>query len=130
MVSSRCGCDCVPDYNAMAKRADKTLAKFGAPAVLERALKGDYDPTVGAPDDAGTQVYNTTALRGAYRVSEIDGTKIKAGDVRLYVSPLLAVEPRPGDVIAFDGAEYVVVNSNPVKPATVVVCHDVQARGV
>jgi hypothetical protein len=118
----------VPDYNAMAARVAKTLAKFGAPASLERAVNGEYDPNFAEVDDDGTQVYNTVAVRGDYRASEVDGTKIKAGDVRLYVSPLLAVEPAPGDVIRFDGAEYVVITSSPVKPATIVVCHDVQAR--
>jgi hypothetical protein len=97
-------------------------------AVLERANRGEYDPGVGEPDDNGTQVFNTVALRGSYRASQIDGTLIKAGDVRLYVSPLLATTPKPGDLIKFDGEQFLVVNTSPVKPGTVFVLHEVQAR--
>jgi hypothetical protein len=118
----------VPDYNAIAQRAAKSLAKYGAPAVLERKSTGDYDPTIGEPDDKGTKLYKTVAVRGTYAVRDIDGTRIKVGDVRLYVSGLLAVEPQPGDTIAFDGRSWLVVNSAPIKPAAIVVLHDVQCR--
>jgi hypothetical protein len=116
------------NYKAMATRVSTTLAKYGAPAVLERVVRGDYDPNVGTVDIDSTQVFNTTAVRGTYRIGEVDGTKIKAGDVRLYVDPTLATEPQPGDVVVFDGARFLVINSSPVKPAAVVVLHDVQAR--
>jgi hypothetical protein len=118
----------MPNYSAQATRVAAQIAKFGAPAVLERALVGEYDPNFAEPDDDGTQVYNTVAVRASYRASEIDGTRIQVGDARLLIAGTLATEPKPGDVIRFDGAEYLVVSSSPVKPATVVVAHDVQVR--
>lgn len=118
----------MPDYNKTAARVAATLAKFGSPATLERVVRGEYDPNEGAADVDSTQVYNTAAVRGTYTAREIDGTRILSGDVRFYVSPELAVEPQPGDVIGFGGNEYVVITSSPVKPAAVVVLHDVQAR--
>jgi hypothetical protein len=112
----------------MATRVAATLAKYGAAAALERRVRGEYDPNVAELDDEGTQVYNTIAVRDAYSVDEVDGTRIRAGDARLYVSPALATDPAPGDLITFDGTKFVVVTSRPIKPATVVVCHDVQVR--
>lgn len=118
----------VPNYARIAAGAARQIERAGAPAVLTRAVTGDYDPTIAEPDDGGTQVYNTFAVRAEYKNSEIDGTRIVAGDVRLYVSPALATEPAPGDVITFDGVDWLVVSSRPIKPATIVACHDVQVR--
>lgn len=115
-------------YSELAADAAALLAEFGAPAVLRRAADGDYDTNFAEVDDNGTQVYNTVAVRGEFKRSDIDGTQILATDVRLYVSPSLATAPLPGDRIAFDTETFIVVNSKPVKPGAVVLLHDVQCR--
>lgn len=117
------------DYAALAARSAALIAANGAPCQLRRAVAGEYDPGVGEVDDKGTKVFNTKAVRGEFKRSDIDGTEILATDVRLYVAPDLATTPAPGDQIVFDGAQYTVVNSRPLKPATVVLLHDVQCRG-
>jgi hypothetical protein len=116
------------DYARNAARAAAQIKKYGAPAVLTRKIVGDYDPSAGEVDDNGTQVFNTQAVRSEFKLHEIDGTRILSTDVLLLVSPDLATEPTTGDVIAFDGSTYKVVNSRPVKPATTNVLHRVQCR--
>lgn len=118
----------MPDYSAQATRVAAQIEKYGAPAQLQRAAAGDYDTKTGEVDDNGTQVFNTTAVRDAFKRSDIDGTSVLATDVRLYLSPSLATEPKPGDVIVFDGETYSVVNVRPTKPGTVVLLYDVQCR--
>lgn len=118
----------MPDYSAQAARVAAQIEKYGAAATLTRAKAGDYDPASGDVDDNGTSVFNTKAVRSEFKKSDVDGTQIRAGDVLLLVSPTLATTPEPGDFITFDGERFNVVNSVPVKPATVVVLHQVQCR--
>lgn len=116
------------DYDSLAADAAGLIEEFGAPTSLERAIAGDYDVALGEVDDNGTQLYTTKAVRSQWKLSDIDGTNIRANDIRLLVSPSLATEPKIGDTIVFDSMRLTVVNSRPVKPALVVCLHDVQCR--
>lgn len=117
------------DYAGLAGDAAALIAEFGTTAVLRRSVAGDYDPNFGEVDDNGTQTFTTVGVRTSFRKSDVDGTQILATDVRLLLSPSLAVTPQSGDVIVFAGETYTVVASTPLNPAGIVLLHDVQARG-
>lgn len=116
------------DYGSLGADAAGLIEEFGAAAVLKRSVAGDYDPRFGDVDDNGLQVFNTVAVRVEYELSDVDGTQIRAGDVKLLVTPDLATTPQSGDTIEFAGDTYTVVVSTPLSPAGVVVLHQVQAR--
>lgn len=118
----------MPNYERLAKSTAATLARFGAPAVLERVVVGEYDTTQGAPDEDSTQLYNTVAVRTAYKQSEVDGTSVLATDVKLLISPTIATPPQTGDVIVLDGERYTVVSVRAEKPASILLLYTVQAR--
>jgi hypothetical protein len=112
----------MPNYSAQATRVAAQIAKFGAPAVLERALVGEYDPNFAEPDDDGTQVYNTVAVRASYAHRRSTARRYKAGDVRLYVSPGRSPPSRsPATSFASMAPNTSSSIVEPVKPATVVV---------
>jgi hypothetical protein len=115
-------------YSRLAATATALLTKYGAPAVLERPVAGEYDTTAGEVDDNGTQLYNTRAARSYFEHSQVNGTSILAGDAKFIVDPTIATAPKPDDVLVFDGERYKVVNCKPEKPASVVLYYDVQAR--
>ena len=62
----------------------------------------------------------------AYKLSEIDGSVIQSGDLRLIVTP--EKEIRIGDHIEVDGIRYRVEEPNPIKPADVLLAYKPQLR--
>lgn len=84
----------------------------GLELTLRRTVSGEYDPETGTSPDTTTD-YLGSGLRENYKTQDIDGTLIKAGDVRIMISPLLLngsdmPEPLTTDLILFDGDTYTV----------------------
>lgn len=93
---------------------------------------GEYDPETGTTPDTTTQ-YDGSGFRDTYKQSDIDGSRIKQGDVKLLISPVLltgADMPKPvsQDKIIFDGDIYTVQNVEPWNYAGLNVGFSVQAR--
>ena len=93
---------------------------------------GEYDPETGTTPDTTTQ-YDGSGFRDTYKQSDIDGSRIKQGDVKLLISPVLlagADMPKPvsQDKILFDGDTYTVHNVEPWNYAGLNVGFSVQAR--
>jgi hypothetical protein len=116
------------DYVSSQADADELIREFGAAAVLRRAVAGDYDPNFGEVDDQGEQRFTTVAVEVESKASEVDGSEILATDTKLLITPYLATLPQPQDLIEFSGTVYTIVASRPVKPAGVVVLHQVWGR--
>ncbi len=52
----------------------------------------------------------------AYGARYIDGTVIQTGDMQIYISAVgLPIEPKPGDVVTANGADYALINGDPNK---------------
>jgi hypothetical protein len=123
-------------YTRPISTAQRLLTKYGATAVLTRTVSGDYDPDTGTTGADTVTTYTGVAFREQYSLREIDGTLVKRGDVRLIIGPKQAdgtVMPVPAtttDTVLFDGTTYLVVGSDPFKPADESVLLYVQARGV
>lgn len=115
-------------YDRMAATADRLLKKYGAPRELHRTTEDAYDPSTGVFNTGTDNVYSVFAAKFDYEQKDIDGTVIKTGDQRAYISPAATVTPQTGDKIEFDGVTWNVQASRPLAPATKIVLHDVQLR--
>ena len=104
----------------------------GAAFTLKKTVAGAYDPDAGTSTTTSTD-YAGSAFRDTFRQSEIDGARIKQGDVKFLVSPLLVngsdmPEPKPQDLCVFDGSTYTVQFVLPMNYAGLAVGFEVQAR--
>lgn len=121
-------------YSELAETADDLLADFGAAVTLTKIGTGTYNPATGAATQTGT-TYTAVGAKFDYEQKDIDGTKIKHGDQRLYLSPKQTngadlPTPSTDDRVTIGSAVFSVVASRPLSPAGTVVLHDVQLRGV
>ena len=104
----------------------------GAAFTLKKTTAGAYDPDTGTAGST-TVDYAGSAFRDTYKQSEIDGSRIKQGDVKFLVSPLLLdgtdmPEPATLDKVVFDGSTYTVQFVLPMNYAGLAVGFEVQAR--
>jgi hypothetical protein len=121
----------MPFYSDLATTVDRLIRQFGAPVTLTRVTPGAYDA------DAGVTTGDTTATwtggAGAvfeYEQRDIDGTLIRRGDQRCYISTVGIETPRSGDTLTLNSDVFNVVASRPLQPALTAVLHDVQIRGL
>lgn len=93
--------------------APRSAGGKGLELTLRRTVAGEYDPVTGATTPDVVTNYDGSGLRENYRTQDVDGSLIKAGDVRFMVSPVLingndTPEPLTTDLIIFDGDTYTV----------------------
>lgn len=122
-------------YSKAGSVAERMLAKFGRDMVLRKAdTFYKYNPARGLVEHGPTgefrQEYTAKGIRLDYTQSEVDGTRIKQGDARIYLDPSLEVEPKTGDTVEIDTQCYQVIASKTLNPAGTVVLYEVQVRGV
>lgn len=117
-------------YDEMAAIAHELLTEFGGPVSLRRTVPGAYDPATGTTTADVTTTWPGTGARFDYEQKDIDGTRVRSGDQRVYLSVVGVVEPLTGDKVLIGSAELTVVASRPLKPASTAVLYDVQVRGV
>lgn len=117
------------DYGRFLALAERLLTRWGQVGELSRATTAggpSYNPTPGAPQ--------ATPARFAlvdYRSDQIDGTRIKATDKQLYVSPVgLDFEPTEGDAVkdALGANLGKVIEVETIRPATVTCLYILQVR--
>lgn len=112
--------------------APRSKGGKGLELSLLRVTTGEYDPDTGTTPVTTVQ-FDGSGFRENYRQQDIDGSRIKQGDVKILVSPLLldgADIPQPisQDKILFDGDTYTVQNVDPWDYAGLAVGFAVQAR--
>lgn len=104
----------------------------GAVMMMQRRQQGAYDPVAGGATTV-TVSHVGSAFRDTYTQKDIDGTRIKQGDVKLLVSPQkldgtdLPV-PTTQDQVIFDGKTYTLIAVAPWNYAGLDVGFEVQAR--
>ena len=116
------------DYAKTAATASRLLARFGAPLTVSRQTPGGYDPDTGTTTAVTTQSWVPVGVKLDYSQREIDGTLIKAGDQRIYMSVVSGLDPQAGDVVTISAEAWRVVASRTLSPAGVNVLLDVQVR--
>jgi hypothetical protein len=120
------------DYAATAAEAADLLGEYGQSVTLTRKTPGAYDPETGAVSASGA-THTGMGCAFEYAQRDIDGTEIKRGDQRLYLSPKQTdgsamPTPQTGDTVTIGSLIYAVMASRPLAPAGIVVLHDVQLR--
>jgi hypothetical protein len=84
--------------------------------VLRVSVPGVRDPATGTTPPPTVTDYTGSGLRTQYKSKDVDGTQIRAGDVRLIVSPVLLdggdmPAPQPGQRVQFDGGQWYTVQN-------------------
>lgn len=115
-------------YDRLAATAIRLLRRRGAPVTLPRETSGSGpDPVTGATTAGVDATKTTTGILLPYRESQIDGTRIKAGDRMLVltneVEPLQTDTPKMGGEVLGS-----VVSIKTVAPAGSAVVHFMQVR--
>lgn len=113
------------DYDRAEATAQRLITKFGQSGTIRRVTNGGtpYDPTQVETDFACTLVVID------YENSMIDGTRIQAGDKRVFVSTEgLTIEPTTADKVLVSSTEHSIINVMPLNPGGTVVFHELQTR--
>jgi hypothetical protein len=114
------------DYIKSAGTADRLIARFGKPTSIYRVTTGAYNPATGSATVTQTeQVANVVVLD--FPQAFIDGTLIKQGDRKAYVTPF-ASAIQQGDTFAWEGQTMTVVSAKKLAPAGSVVLYELQVR--
>ncbi len=114
------------DWGGIAGEVDAGLSEVGTPATLIQpgASTGpEYDPTPGTPVET-----TGTAVISKFRRSEIDGTLIQTGDLKILLTAQGMPKPSTVDRLRIDGVEYAIVNVESVQPGAVPVLYTLQVR--
>lgn len=114
-------------YAEMAATASELLAEFGQDVTLVREWTGVYDPETGAAATCGMNSYGNGVVLD-YNQRDIDGTVIRQGDQRVYLSVDVGVTPQTGDSLLIGGKTWKVMASRTLAPAGTAVIHDCQVR--
>lgn len=115
-------------YEDMAATAAEMLAEFGQPVTVTRETPGGYDPATGTTTAGTVQTWAPAGVKLDYTQREIDGTLIKSGDQRVYMSAEAGLDPQTGDTVTLGAEVWRVVTSRTLAPAGVAVLLDVQVR--
>lgn len=104
----------------------------GFELTLKRTTQGVYDPATGGSVPT-VESFEGSGFRENYKQSDIDGTRVKQGDFKILVSPVLLdgsdmPQPKSLDTIAFDGETYTIQSVDPWNYAGLAVGFSVQAR--
>jgi len=121
------------DYAHMATQARRMLKANGSAVTLARASTGTatYDTDTGEVTPVAPDTFAGYAVRFEYSQFDMNNAEIRIGDAKLMlVLDDETVTPRSGDTITHAGSAYMVVSSRPMKPATVLLYHEVHVRGV
>lgn len=112
--------------------APRSAGGKGLALTLKRTTQGEYDPGTGGSTPT-VEVFDGSGFRENYKQSDIDGTRIKQGDFKILISPVLLdgsnmPQPKSLDTIAFDGDTYTIQSVDPWNYAGLAVGFSVQAR--
>ena len=105
--------------------AERLIANFGQSATLSKTVNSStaYNPT------RTTTGYACTVAVLDYRNAEIDGTLVKRGDKKVYISTDgLTVSPEVHDTLTIGSEVHAILAVMPMSPAGTVVYWEVQAR--
>lgn len=114
-------------YEGLAVVAANLLDKYGQLISFSRQTGGTYDPILENESGASTTTFTGNGAAFNYNKSEVDGTVVKFGDVRLVVETL-TTEPAQNDECTVDGIVYRVMAVEPVSPGGTTVINKVQLR--
>lgn len=80
---------------------------------VRRITAGEYDPATGKPATL-KESWPAEIIEDRYHLREIDGDRVTATDIRLFVR-VDRMEPAPGDEVLLAGVSYRVMNAKPIR---------------
>ena len=114
-------------YSQLASVASRILTDKGKSLTFTRVSGGTFDPVAGETTGDSTTNYTGYGAAFNYNKSEIDGTIVQNGDIRLLLEDT-ATAPILEDTVTIDSIIYTVKNVTPTSPAGVVVMYELQLR--
>lgn len=121
-------------YDDMASTSGELIAEFGQAVTLTHSVAGAYNTATGKKGAATVTTQTVMGLEDSYSAFSIDGTLVKAGDKKLYLSPLdtagaAITPPVPEDTVTLaDGSLWTVKKVDPTSPAGQPVLFTLQLR--
>ena len=117
------------DYASVAQEADSAIANAGTSLTIKRDTAGVTDPITGITTGGRITSYTATGVKLRFKNRDIDGTLVKAGDLRILLSVAgLNITPESTDTITVSGVDWKIIDVKPLEPAEIVVLYELQIR--
>lgn len=113
-------------YQRGQNTARRMLKKYGISYQIKRDGKHWVDEETGKEHHAPETLFSVIGVKTQYKPHEIDGTLILSTDIKMIFSP--EGEIQKGDKVLVDGVWLRVQETNPIKPANLVICYQSQLR--
>jgi hypothetical protein len=115
------------DYAKSGSTALRLIERFGRSGSLRRTVPGTGPAH--NPGDPVVTSYPCTFAVMEFKLSDRDGTHVKAGDKMAYIAAAnLAVEPATTDKLVAGSEIYTIAEVRPLSPAGVAVYYEVTCR--
>lgn len=99
----------------IAATAARLLTTYGDPVSVVFESGGDIDPATGVVTDPVTETPTSAyGYLSRYRTSDVDGSVIQAGDIRLILEKL-SRKPNKGERCTADGATYRIMDVQDIR---------------
>lgn len=117
------------NYKPLSQTAERLIAKFGLEATAEtKGANNDFDPT--NPNVSQSVITKGKAVQGTLTQSYVSRYHniIKEEDVMLLCSASLDL--KEGSIITFNDKKWLIIKTNPIKPADTVLAYEAHARSL
>lgn len=101
------------NYEKYASKAKSKISKYGGDCVIVRKSEETYNPETNEYE-AEEERIEGKCLVSSYDASNIDGTNIKSGDIK--VMAVLGSAPKTGESIEISGKTYTVISWSELNP--------------
>ena len=119
----------MPNYTAIAAKAQAKLASAGQAATLRRVTEGAYNPATGSTAAATTTDYSGYAVESLAALGAFfsDKSLVQSTD-RFFLLNATSVDPIPGDKLIVGSLTLEVVNVKTVRPGGTSLLHKLHVR--
>ena len=114
-------------YSGLAAVASRLLASKGQSVSFSRVTGGSKNAATGITSGGSTSTYSGNGAGFGYNRSEIDGTIIQSGDIRLILEAV-STTPEPNDECTYDSVDYRVMSVKETSPGGTVTHYELQLR--
>lgn len=117
--------------NRLMSAASHLITRYGGEIIFVRQTSDEYDPANLSPSITEKK-FTVCGAKMDYSQREIDGTRVRIGDQRIYLKPKdskgVDFLPLVGDDLIIQGERWNVVDVRKHAPANVVYVYDLQIR--
>lgn len=113
------------NYAGLKRKVNPLIKKYGMTFKVTRP--GSVDRVAGEEVVIPSTSFDVIGIREEYKPSEIDGTRVIAGDVKFLCQASEQVQV--GDLVNLNNTDYRVINPNPLQPAGTTMLFQLQLRG-